>query len=140
MSNIIQKLKKQGESSFSVVDVPFTFEGDSEPTVLSFRVRSISLGELMSAMKGYPRLYALIEGAREAEALESLSLVEQVQKASEFIGAFEALVCLAAELRVEDGSFLSFSMDGDLKPQDLPSEVVIAVGQGIVGRFRIAVK
>lgn len=136
--SIISKIKSSTAPTHSLLEVPFRFDGDEEETVLTFRIRSLSLGEVMSATKAYPRLYALIEGAKQAEELESLSVIEQVEKATEFVGAFEELVRMAAEL--QDGEEWVPVTGEALSPEDLPAEVIISVGQGIISRFRLAVR
>lgn len=141
-ANIKSKLRKSAEVVYTTLELEHTFDGDKSPTVLKFRIRPVSLGDILKSAVGFPALYALIEGVTGNETAADEDDFSKAKKTAELLDAFEALVCLSVELDV-DGEWTGFSLEdsGDnLTPGMLPAQLIAQLGQAVVTNFRLSIR
>lgn len=149
--SIIAKLRKNSETKYSFKELAVP-TGEGETTPLRFRIRAVSLGELMRHLDGYPRVFVLIEGMAKGEKSEEEQeedLLKNLEKVGQYIEAFESLICIAVELEevTEDGQepmyhpfVLDAQADGEISPSMLGQEAVTDLGQAVVTNFRYTVR
>lgn len=116
--------------------VEVTIESDEYGT-MEFRVKSITLGEVMNYSKTYPSLQSVMQGVNLEEEDADL----RTEKFLSLLEAFNIIVALGVEYKDED-EWVAFDMEpGDeaITPgKVLPNNVVIELGTLVIKNFRIA--